>query len=331
MKYFNKTILSLLAICALSLGFTACDDDDEPAGVNTNVPDFVLNADQMRVKIGADNKQAIDILSGAGQYHAYVLDETVAQIVEENGEVYVQGLRNGNTYVIVTDAANRYLRIPLSVYTTETMTLSDTDIAFDAPLGFNGTATASVVLGNGEYTIESDTEAVTAQVDPETGEITITGRGRLNPYTAVVTVSDMSGLTASINVTVTGTTVPFTASDLEAIKANTTPCFNFDGSDDDYMSSSWSTKYCGEVDGKMRIGWNYYNYYYGYVVFDGDFSVGVKTGGHCTHKLTWGGTPDDSDCDVEVIQNNGSQVWVIYSWVDMEAEKLHSGYAINNL
>lgn len=325
MKYLNKTFVWLTALCAFSFTFVACNDDEEPV---QQIEDFELAAEQMRVKIGADNMQAIEVATGAGEYQAYVLDETIARIVEQDGQVYVEGLHNGQTTVIVSDAASRYRRIAVQVYTTENMVLSDTDFNLEAPLGFNATAAASVVEGNGEYTIESDNENVVATIDEETGEITISGRGRMQEYTAVVTVSDCTGITATINVTVVGSTTPFTAADLEEIKASTDGTLVFDG--DVSVLYRYGNKIAAvQSNGKMRVGIDYYSYYRVHVEFNGDLSVGVKADG--TFSSNYGWRYSNQPCDVEVIQNNGSRVWIIFSWIDYDAESLHRGYIIHNL
>lgn len=325
MKYLNKTFVWLTALCAFSFTFVACNDDEEPV---QQIEDFELAAEQMRVKIGADNMQAIEVATGAGEYQAYVLDETIARIVEQDGQVYVEGLHNGQTTVIVSDAASRYRRIAVQVYTTENMVLSDTDFNLEAPLGFNATAAASVVEGNGEYTIESDNENVVATIDEETGEITISGRGRMQEYTAVVTVSDCTGITATINVTVVGSTTPFTAADLEEIKASTDGTLVFDG--DVSVLYRYGNKIAAvQSNGKMRVGIDYYSYYRVHVEFNGDLSVGVKADGTFSSNYDWRYT--NQPCDVEVIKNDGTRVWIIFSWIDTDAESLHRGYIIHNL
>lgn len=325
MKYLNKTFVWLTALCAFSFTFVACNDDEEPV---QQIEDFELAAEQMRVKIGADNMQAIEVATGAGEYQAYVLDETIARIVEQDGQVYVEGLHNGQTTVIVSDAASRYRRIAVQVYTTENMVLSDTDFNLEAPLGFNATAAASVVEGNGEYTIESDNENVVATIDEETGEITISGRGRMQEYTAVVTVSDCTGITATINVTVVGSTTPFTAADLEEIKASTDGTLVFDG--DVSVLYRYGNKIAAvQSNGKMRVGIDYYSYYRVHVEFNGDLSVGVKADGTFSSNYGWRYT--NQPCDVEVIKNDGTRVWIIFSWIDTDAESLHRGYIIHNL
>ena len=325
MKYLNKTFVWLTALCAFSFTFVACNDDEEPV---QQIEDFELAAEQMRVKIGADNMQAIEVATGAGEYQAYVLDETIARIVEQDGQVYVEGLHNGQTTVIVSDAASRYRRIAVQVYTTENMVLSDTDFNLEAPLGFNATAAASVVEGNGEYTIESDNENVVATIDEETGEITISGRGRMQEYTAVVTVSDCTGITATINVTVVGSTTPFTAADLEEIKASTDGTLVFDG--DVSVLYRYGNKIAAvQSNGKMRVGIDHYSYYRVHVEFNGDLSVGVKADGTFSSNYGWRYT--NQPCDVEVIKNDGTRVWIIFSWIDTDAESLHRGYIIHNL
>ena len=325
MKYLNKTFVWLTALCAFSFTFVACNDDEEPV---QQIEDFELAAEQMRVKIGADNMQAIEVATGAGEYQAYVLDETIARIVEQDGQVYVEGLHNGQTTVIVSDAASRYRRIAVQVYTTENMVLSDTDFNLEAPLGFNATAAASVVEGNGEYTIESDNENVVATIDEETGEITISGRGRMQEYTAVVTVSDCTGITATINVTVVGSTTPFTAADLEEIKASTDGTLVFDG--DVSVLYRYGNKIAAvQSNGKMRVGIDHYSYYRVHVEFNGYLSVGVKADGTFSSNYGWRYT--NQPCDVEVIKNDGTRVWIIFSWIDTDAESLHRGYIIHNL
>lgn len=93
---------------AASCGFLAsCSDDDDDQIVMEN-SELTFGVDALRVKIGEENKALLPVATGEGQYNAFSLNENVAKATVENGEVFVEGFRNGSTHIVISDAGGHY-------------------------------------------------------------------------------------------------------------------------------------------------------------------------------------------------------------------------------
>lgn len=208
-------------VTAMLTGLTSCSDNDDNPAVDGNKEQLSFSSDGMRVKIGEENRQELPVATGAGDYHAYSLNPEIAEaITGEEGKIYIEGYRNGTTTIIVSDAANSYKRLEVGVYTTDKLQLSHTEFNFETPMGYSSsTSECSVTLGNGGYSVSSDNDKVVPEIDTESGIITLTATSGKEEYTATVTVTDCSSLTASINVNVKPTFEAFTQSDLDMILA----------------------------------------------------------------------------------------------------------------
>lgn len=219
-------LMSMALMATASVSFTACDDDDpvdEPVyviGSDKDNSSIQFTTDECRVKIGADNRVAIPVAETTGAIKAYSLSPDVVEVVDVDGVPMLEGLKNGTGSVMVADANDVYKALHVSVYTTDKMELSHSEFTFSTPLGASAsTDEAHVTLGNGGYTIESNNPAVKATINAETGAIVITATSKSDPYTATLTVSDASGLSAEIKVTVTASFDPFTPAQLQEIMA----------------------------------------------------------------------------------------------------------------
>jgi len=322
MKFINKILPIILAVL-LPVGFVGCSDDDDtlPAPPSQEIPGFVLENESIRVKIGTENKTTINVKEGGGDYGAFVLDESIATAEVENGIVKIEGLKNGVTSLIISDKYSRYRKIPVSVYTTEKLQLSDDNLNLVTRLGSSGKLTASVVLGNGGYEIISDNESVTPAIN-EDGEITLTAISKKADFIAEITVTDCTNLVATINVTVKASLVPFTDEELDEITSNDSKRYSYNGSK---VDSSYYT-YFNDItsEGKNRYGWDYYNFYWYYVIFAGDKNVGIKA--DATFQYKYSGININIPVNFEIIKNDGTNIWGIFHYIDEGAEKLNSGY-----
>lgn len=220
--------MSMALMATASVSFTACNDDDpeyEPVtviGSDKDNSSIQFTTDECRIKIGADNRVAIPIAESVGAIRAYSLSPDVVEVVDVDGALMLEGFKNGTGSVMVADENDVYKALHVSVYTTDKMELSHAELTLSAPLGASAsTDEAYVSLGNGGYSIVSNNEAVEATIDSETGAIVITGTSKADPYTATLTVTDASGLTEDIKVTVTPSFDPFTPAQLQEIMAKT--------------------------------------------------------------------------------------------------------------
>ena len=320
--------LFVVSLAMLGLSLTSCSGDDDTTNQTETTetqPEFKLSLDTIRVKVGAENMAAVDVKSGGGEYKAFTIDESVAKVVDEKGTLKIEGLKNGSTDLVVSDKYNRYRRVFVQVYTTDVMTVSTNSLDLITPLGYKGSASLTITAGNGGYTYVSDNKNVTAKFDEAIGLVKVSAVSGKDEYTANITIKDMFGLSCIVKVTVKSTLKPFTDDDIKNIMSITSNGVMFDNSviNEDFIDYTSSKT----PEGKCRMGFNYYNVYTFYVDFNGDLTVGKKTGGVFSNNFMNLKT-DKQACDVEIIQNDGKYVRGIYSWVDASGESLHRGYFV---
>jgi len=325
MKTINKIIQMLLVVVLLTIGFTGCSDNDNETinpGGETEVPAFTLGQESIRVKVGAENKITVDVKEGGGEYDAFILDTTIAKVETVDGVVKVEGFANGQTSLIISDKYSRYRKVPVSVYTTDKIQLSHEVFDLVTVLGNSKTLTANVVLGNGGYEATSNNSAVTVSVNEE-GVISMTAVSKKTEFTATVTVTDCTGLSEDIAVTVKASLDPFTDVELETIMLDNTRRYFYNGSRTD---SSYYT-YLNEItsQGKQRYGWDYYSYYWYKLEFKGGKDVGTKEEAMFDYYYYSTGSIN-TPVTMEIIKNDGVNVWGVFSYINDEQEKLYTGY-----
>jgi len=329
-----KYIFMSMVMAATSMaGFTSCSDDDEPAPAPvTEKTDLVLANDVQRVKIGPENRVLIEVTQGNGEYQAYSLNPDIADIViGDDGQYYIEGFKNGKADVVVSDAGNNYKRLAVSVYTTDVMQLSHDTYSFVTVLGKSATSTeCSVALGNGGYTIESDNSKVRVSIDAETGAISLTATSAKDEYTANVTVTDITGLTATMAVTVKATFDPFVQSELDELLAMTSNAIDYNGDYFYYFNYYGDSMTSKTENGITQTGWsyNYYGYYnFSHVLaYPEGTAVGVEVDGSLItedwdNKRTYDGK-------VKILADDDKHFVGIYYKVDLDNERIDRGYVV---
>lgn len=295
-----------------------------------------------RVKIGADTRE---LLPFTGDFTAQIAPNSKAELyTDPSGKVYIEGLANG-TAVVTAQQGDTYYFYTYSVYTTDVMTLSATSLNMITPLGIAGRNTdCSVTAGNGDYTISSNNSNVQASISRTTGEITINATSRKNPYTAVLTVSDCTGLTATLTVTVTASMEAFTTAEIDEIKTLSDVVYGdvkdpSDGTVPYYFNwyKNYGVWYKGDVTGDVKtIGWwgDMWGSNYGGLKIEvpADAALNVETTGtlyYAYSTSTWYPTYT-YEGKAKVIVDDDSKIGVIFWDVDMENERINRGYAVIN-
>lgn len=324
-----KTIQKLLLVTfiLLPIGFVGCSDDDQDGITPEPISKLEIEQESLKVKIGSENKTTINIKQGSGEYNAFSLNPDVAQVTIENSEIQIEGLKNGRTEVIVSDKDGSYRKLPVSVYTADALELDKESLEFITKIGYSDEATINVTKGNGGYSIASDNKAITTSITKE-GVITIAGTSQLKEINAIITVTDCSGFTAHINVRFSGTTVPYNDTEIEKIKEADATCYYINENNTLNYSSFIPTQTVDE-NGRRMYGWKYSSSYYYYrLYFDGGVEPGVKTNAVLSCK-TYNPiyTYTDEPVTVEIIKNNGTRIWAIYSFINNG--KLVYGYFID--
>lgn len=344
-----KYYLLYLIMAVFSFGgLQSCSDEENEIPEVKHQEKLTFTSDLLRVKIGAENRVALPIATGAGEYNAYSLDSEIADVVADNdGYVYIEGYKNGSTILVVSDAANNYKRLKIVVYTIDELKLSHTEFNFVTPMGSSSTSECSVTLGNGGYSVSSDNDKVVPEIDSESGIITLTATSGKEEYIATVTVTDCSSLTATIKVNVKPTFEAFTQSDIDMILAKE--------SNDWYIKSSQFSqtlntdlpryeKY-GEwkdaaEDGQYVFGWwedNHDSYntrdYGGHVIFyPAETTLNQEVDATYQFKYNRGSSNPIYKLEgkAKVIKDDENVKIVIWWNVDMENECINRGWIIRH-
>lgn len=336
--------MSIALASAALAGFTACSDDDDV--IEVIAPEkLTFSDDAVRVKIGEENRIALPIATGNGDYHAYSLTPEIADVFQsDKGDYLIEGYKNGTAEIVVSDAGNNYKRLQVAVYTTDVMKLSDNSFNFVSVLGTQGSnSDCKVAEGNGGYTIESDNPNVTASIDEE-GTITIVATSRMTDYTAVLTVTDCTGLTATISVTVKASLDGWTTAEIEDIKAETGDvvfgqCKDpSDGTSPYYFGWYNRPEYWVDSDnnGVHTIGW-WFNYYgvYDYGGIKIEYPTGASLNTEVDGKLyyqysyiDWYSRYEYAG-KVKVVRDDDTARAVIFWNIDLENERINRGYVVH--
>lgn len=332
MKNLDKLFLILFSI--LTTCMVGCsDDDDNLPGMDNPVPELKLENESVKVIIGSENKLALKIEQGGGGYNAFSLDESVATVEIDGSTVTIEGLMNGKTSVIVSDDNGYYRKIDVWACMTDShISLSTHELNMVSLLGHTCSETVEILLGNGFYTVSSDNDNILASLTKE-GKIKISGNSKRSVETATVTVTDWSGLTGTIEVSLSSKLEPYTDEELEAIKQNPAVRYNYDKVNliPAYLLNY--TNYINTVEnGKQVYGWVVPDYNYSFKLYYlGDKSVGKKENSTLSAMFfandengNVGGMFNGEPVTLEIIKNDGTHIWGIYSYV--KNEKLHYGY-----
>jgi hypothetical protein len=227
-KYLYLAMMSL----ALSFGFTACssDDDDQPAPTPTTKSEIAFDTDT--VKVGVGESTTFNITAGGGDYKVINENPDIASGTLAGTAVTVTSVKKGITGLVISDAQGNYKRIIVkSMYFK--MTLDKEAVEIGMKLGHtDGTANVTVTGGNGNYTAVSADTKIAKIGAINDSVITLNG---VAEGTTTVTITDMMGLTKTVNVTVKTTTIPYTEDEKKTLMAANSNTFNWD----ENSSSEW--------------------------------------------------------------------------------------------
>lgn len=336
-----KSLIYAIALSAVVLpGFTSCDDDDTEIILGPHeqpeYPSIKPGAESMRVKVGAENRQELNVTDGAGEYNAFSLNKSIATVVKDGDKLYVEGLGNGMTEIIVTDKSSQSASIPVAVYTTDVMSLEEPSKAVNVNFCSSETFTGKVALGNGGYTVASisDERRVSVEIiDDETGEFEVTAKAGKDKYTATIIIEDCTGLTADYTIEVTTTfKLPFTQEQIddilyEARRWSESDC-NLNGRQVSYYCSYGYGDMIDETnDANAVLGWIYGNRYDFRITYPANAVLNQEYDGHLSY--LYNGTVDtDRDGKVMLACDDDDVKLVLFWDFDLDAEKIHSGYVV---
>lgn len=313
-----------MCLCALALPvlFTACSDsDDDPAPVDPVVK-TMIKLDAEKADIVVSQATAVTIVDGGGEYKAFSTNTEIATVEMDGKVLNVTGVSLGNTNIVVTDAYDNYLLLPV-VSHYETLAIDRETVEIAMPLGWDKTVKVQITEGNLGYEATTESEDIEVSIEAPS---TLVIKG-IKECTTTVHLTDSYGLEVDIPVEVTTSTVPFTDQDKLDLQNETEPTVVYNQKAYD---SSWYTKGVSK-DGEInKLGFTYYTYYFGQVCFPGDLTVGVKANATFRFKGGWQDDPiEDQPVTCEVLKNDGEKIWLIYHYT--KDEKLNFGHMILNL
>lgn len=345
-----KYIFIAAAILPFMGSMVSCSDNDDPVViVEEEAPKISFSAESAKVQVGGDDV-LVPITDGGGQYSAYSLNPEIAKVYRgSDGNYYITGVKNGMTDVFVTDAANQFSLFPVTVYTNPSIELSAAATSIIPVLGkWDESRDVSISSGNGDYVVESDNENVTVEIvyngdATDVPVLAVSALGRLNPYTATITVTDASGFTNTLEVAVDAIKIPFTQEDFDALCGKSENDAYIDCSDTPnwHIALEWEWANSQEefwinedADGFHTFGfWMTFSEQ----AFSGHkvtYPAGTKTGQEVPGDYIWRYTAEDTYSVytlpgiVKVLRDNDQGTVVVWWNINEEKEYLEKGYIV---
>lgn len=326
-----KYIYTAMLAAALTMGMAACSDDDEVYDPQTNVPEApeknaIATDAADEVQVGVGETATFNITDGGGDYKVVAENPELVTAEISGSTVTLTGVEKGIGGVLISDAQGNYKHITTKCMYFK-MTLDKSEVSVGMKLGHtDGTAKVTVTGGNGGYTATSANEEV-ARTSVSGDVITIQG---VKEGETTVTITDMMGLTQTVNVKVAVSTIPFTDDEKAEVLALTDNKQVFDGNEATYVNYYGGSFFVEQTDDGYKLyshygqPGSYYSRYAMTFTFKGDLSVGKKTDGTCSYYQNWSSSPSYDGLDVEILKNDGSRIWGIISGV--KDNYLHTGY-----
>ncbi len=313
-----KYKLILFAIGISSVCFISCKDDKEEI-VPVDVPNLELG--KSAIDISVDSTVIVNIVQGAGEYQVFSLNSDIVKAEFLDNKIYIKGLTNGATSILVSDKNNEFRQIKV-VSHYDTIKLDNNSVSItDMKIGYDTQTSLKILGGNGFYIAKSDTNIVDVSISGDSIiKIVAHKKGVAN-----IKVSDSYGLSANITVKVETTTIPYSEEELNSIKSDDSSRFSFYGYS--LPSSGYSSfKLVNTVEnGKNLYGWTYSSSYMKFY-FSSDNNLGIKS--DATFNYKYSGSFTDEPVNLEIIKNDGTKIWGIFSFV--KNEKLYYGYFCTN-
>ena len=184
MKVFK---IAALAVCAvIAMVFASCSNDED-----NKVSTIKFSPTAATVMVGSTQK--VLMAGGDGTYTAKSGDEKTTTVSVVKDTVFVQGVKAGNTTVIVTDSKNLTGSLSVTVY--DALKLAKETIS----LAVGNEETVAVSGGTSPYTAASqDTKIATATI--KDAKLAVKG---VAEGSTTITVTDKNKVTATLTVTVT--------------------------------------------------------------------------------------------------------------------------------
>lgn len=345
------------ALCVAGLAFSCEKPGGEPEPVEPVVPvyqELAVSNTSLQAQVGS--VATTEISSGNDGYVVFSLDPDVATATVSGKTVTITSLAAGKTEIVVTDAGYKVARVQVISYLVPGVELAESQKEASIMVGGSDSFTVGIASGNGGYEFSSDTEGVSATFDEASGNITVTAPGKIDPYTAHLTVTDVCGFEGVVTLTINPSFNYWTDSRKQTVLNSTSsfyyavPSFLNTGSAFNLTRKQTSSAYSYHA-GKTETGFSYgykrvYNntattvrYIDIKIDINGDLSVGPKQGHlygiyyYMNNGDLWWNSILDTDTDdrnlIEIISNNGSIVKGVVSYFYDGA--VHNMYFIDSV
>ena len=142
-----------------------------------------------------------------------------------------------------------------------------------------------------------------------------------------IKITDAAGLTAQVKVTVNETDIPFTDEEKQEIMNSDVKRVFWDEDLQQWTPERYNylTAFNHKVGTENRVGYEYSDYRFIRIFFDGDESVGIYENARVDACPQWyGETTHYAPAKVEIIKNDGTNVWGIVSVI--KNKRLYRGY-----
>lgn len=353
-RYFFIAALGLAALASCK-DPNANVDPVNPVEPGTPVyQDLVVSNASLMTQVGS--AVTTEVSSGNDGYDVFSLDPDVATATISGKTITVTGQSTGRTDIVVTDAGYKVVRVPFISYEVPGIELAESSKSAAIMVGGSDSFTVGLTSGNGGYEFQSDTEGVSATFDEANGNVVVTAVGKIDPYTAHVTVTDVCGFESVIDLTIEPSFNYWTDARKQTVINSTStfyysvPSFLNTGSAFNLTRKQTSSSYSYHA-GKTDTGFSYgykriYNntattvrYIDIKIDIKGDLSVGPKEGHlygiyyYLNNGELWWNSILDTDTDdrnlIEIVSNNGSIVKGVVSYFYDGA--VHNMYFIDSV
>ncbi len=321
-KIKYKAILGVLLLSFPVLMLFSCSDKEDVI-IESEKLDLVLEEDQIDIKIG--NQVEINIVEGNNAYKVFSLNEDIVGATISGNKIVMNALEIGKTAIIVSDGAGIYRTLNIKSYKYETPIIEINNVNFKIPIGNSKSTTIKILEGNGGYKAESS--------NPEIASVNVVGDTLLNitgykEGKAIITIFDgIDFVSSNVEVEITETTDPYNELELEEIMEKEDLCYVF--SNQSVLNSTTYYTLLNRIEGGRNLyGWDYYNFYYLKIYFEGDKEVGIKENSSLLFRYSSTNLSADS-INFEIIKNDGEKIWAVFSFI--QNEKLEYGYFIQKI
>lgn len=324
MNIKNKWIVVALVLATVG-AYTSCREDAPTQSVEVvEASPIKTNVEELMVAVGETS--TVEILSGGGAYKVFSENPEIVEATIEGTKINILSKDKGWGGIVISDASGAYKRVSIGSRYGE-IKLDVEKITDVIKLGNEGAPKLiNVLAGNGEYKAVSSDEKVVRINYIRDSAISIVAMGK---GSATITITDLMGITATVDVEVDVTTKYYTSEEIEVIKAQTGDLFLFDGTNYTTYMKYGKPKFTitdGRTAFAFQQGWGNYQTILD-LSYEGDFSVGTKQNGRISFKSAYDSTPTVLETpELEVVQSTEERVWIVFSQV--KDEKLVGGVLI---